>query len=157
MKFIWCCYKAKRFTSKLLNQSITMWNGSVYKAQFLCLLFIESKSRLPIPEFSAYHCINVRKALLYRCNIFGFHFLRIYSDCTLEILSRLWIHFTYDRFHFSFISNWSKKNVKEGISSFKYLAMTISKLWATLCPSLNQTKPNWWQLVFLNLKLYLSL
>ena len=113
MKFIWCCYKAKRFTSKLLNQSITMWNGSVYKAQFLCLLFIESKSRLPIPEFSAYHCINVRKALLYRCNIFGFHFLRIYSDCTLEILSRLWIHFTYDRFHFSFISNRSKKMLKK--------------------------------------------
>ena len=45
-------------------ESLIKWNGSVYSAQWLRLMFIglfkvilESKSRLPFPEFSGYHCM----------------------------------------------------------------------------------------------------
>ena len=50
LKCIWCCNKA-------LLESLIMLNGSVYIAQFLCLMLIENyklslKSCLPIPELS---------------------------------------------------------------------------------------------------------
>jgi len=45
-------------------KSLIEWNGSDYTAQLVCsssldyvLTKFESKSRLPIPEFSVYHCM----------------------------------------------------------------------------------------------------
>ena len=49
--------------SEQFNQTLIFLNGSVYTAQFLCLILIgllkvDSKIHLPIPEFFGYHCVQ---------------------------------------------------------------------------------------------------
>ena len=63
LKCIWCCYKANGFTSNLLNDLLRLWglftehNCSASCSFDYFILEFEFKSRLPIPEFSGYHCI----------------------------------------------------------------------------------------------------
>ena len=61
LKCSWCCYKAHSFTSKLLNQS-KMGLFTLHICCVLCSLDyiklkLDSKSRLPISDFSGYNCI----------------------------------------------------------------------------------------------------
>ena len=49
------------------------WNGSVLIAQLLCLIcsfyYLKSKSRLPIPELSGYHCMNRLSSTIFTLQI----------------------------------------------------------------------------------------
>ena len=58
IKCILCCYKANIFTSNLLNHILSeMGWFTPHTSCISCLLdYVKSKSRLPIPEFSGFHC-----------------------------------------------------------------------------------------------------
>ena len=69
-KRIWCCYKANTWTSELLNHLLhemglfTLHNECASSFFEYLKSWIESKSQLPIPEFSGYHCINYRQTVM---------------------------------------------------------------------------------------------
>ena len=84
LECIWWCYKANSFT---IIKSLK-WNGSVYVAQLLCLMFIGLfkvitwvKSRLPISIFSFKEKFNVSQKESYWWNILTFKHVDKLQKC----------------------------------------------------------------------------
>ena len=70
---MWCCYKANSFVSRLLNQLLNKIG--------LLTQWLESKSRLPIPEFSGYHCmLKTKQKLMIICNTGSQDNMELYED-----------------------------------------------------------------------------
>ena len=72
LKCIWCCFKANSFTRKLLNP---LWSKRSLLTQHNCCAsrslnylksYLEFMSRLPIQEFSGYHCMY-RSIIFIQC------------------------------------------------------------------------------------------